>query len=293
MKRSLNKLHLDQLLLSINEEVAELPGPVLRKLAPVLAEAERELERDLARWLKKKDGAERFTAQKLRTALLEVRDAMKGADRAGRALSEGLGTGARLASEVSQRHLAREVAEMSRRFEGSIAPLPIKEATNILRGTLLDRYAEQGSRWSKGVRDDLRRQLAISVVRGETVDEATRRIAGKVVNVAGGIAQKTWKKASFDARRIMRTEVVSAYNQAKAEQLAELSKGDDKLVMLWNAAIDRRTCEDCRALDGKTAAAGELFPGGVEAPPLHPFLSLLSRRVAAPRLVPSISRHGQ
>jgi SPP1 gp7 family putative phage head morphogenesis protein len=259
----------DRLLLSINEEVAHLPSPVLHKLAPVFAAAQKELERDLSRWLRKEDGAQRFTTHKLRAALLEVRSALKGVDAAGVQLSNGLGTGARSAAELSSKHLAREVAELSSRFEGAIAPLPIREAAKLVTGTLLDRYAKQGSRWSQGVRDDIRKQLAIGVVRGETVDQMTARVAGRFGEGAIGMSERTFSKAEFDARRIVRTEVVSAYNDVKQEQIADLAKDDPKIVMLWNAALDSRTCPECRALDGKTARPGELFPGGEEAPPQH------------------------
>lgn len=264
------------LLHSINEDVARLPEPILRKLSPVLRAAESELEKDLRFWLSKvTDGEERFTAYKLRGALYQMRGAISSMGKVTPELRRGLKSGAEASLKLSQQHLHEELTQLSSRFSGSLAPIPLAQAAKLIDKTLLDRFAHRSKVWDEAARGRIRLELAKGVLRGETMHQLTTRLAGKAVkgalkDAAGAAAKKMFSPIWTRAEVIVRTEVIYAYNSVKMDQLRELYKEDNDMRSRWDAALDGRTCPACRDLDGKVVQVGEEFPGGILHPPAHP-----------------------
>jgi SPP1 gp7 family putative phage head morphogenesis protein len=103
-----------------------------------------------------------------------------------------------------------------------------------------------------------------------------RRLVGKAATglspaeaapqVAGAFRRRMEARAS----RVVRTEVLHAYNQHSQDQIAELAAEDGRILKRWDATIDGRTCSECRALHGVAVRPNEDFPRGVYQPPLHP-----------------------
>lgn len=270
----------NDLLLQLNHEVDHLPEATLRRLAPVLREARLELEKDLSKWLASANGEERFTAQHLRVALIQVREASKAVERVAPELRKGLIAGASRASALAQAHLEREATFFSTRFGKSLIQIPVLEAGKVIDGMLLDRFKRSTERWPVNVRNNIRQRLAVSLVKHETVEQMQRRLVGRSAKYLSPLAtqeQKArvvsrvlWNQAEADARRIVRTEVINAYNSVKEDSIVELAGGDPKWGKRWDAALDGRVCPNCRALDGVVVPSNANFPWGVSAPPLHP-----------------------
>jgi SPP1 gp7 family putative phage head morphogenesis protein len=276
---ALREKEVKSLLTTINAEVDRLPEGTMRALAPVLRQAERELEKDLTAWLKTLDGEERFTAQQMRVALLQVRRSLKAVEKAVPALRNGIRKGAARAAALAQQHIQREAAFFSVRFGQSLNPIPILEAGKIIRGTLLDRFDASVRRWPANVRANIRKRLAVSLVKHETVEQMQRRLVGRSAKYltlktpeakARVVSRVLWSQAESDARRIVRTEVINAYNSVKLDMIDELASEDAKWGKRWDAALDGRTCPNCRALDHIIVKSNQNFPGNVDAPPLHP-----------------------
>lgn len=268
------------LLLSINDEVDKLPEATMRRLAPVLRQAEKELERDLASWIKNAaDGDERFTAQHYRVALLQVQKASKAIEKAVPELRKGLRSGAARAAALAQQHMQREAAFFSVRFGQSLNPIPILEAGKVVDGVLLDRFDASVVKWPRQFRTYVRKRLAVSLAKKETLGQMQRRLVGRSAKYltaktpeqkARVVSRVLWSQAESDARRIVRTEVINAYNSVKLDMIDELATDDKQWGKRWDAALDGRTCPNCRALDHIVVKADQRFPGAVDAPPLHP-----------------------
>lgn len=290
----------DALLEQVGGEVAALPEPVLRALMPVLAEAERELTRDLRAVLARMDGDATFTAQMLRRALVQVRAGLAKVDLEG-GVRRTLEAGGQAAVRLAQRNLVAEFARFSSLFEGTVEMLPIAQAGLLAEGSrmLIPRFRASAARYGAlppaadvmrpagMVWDDLRFQLSLGVVRGETVAQLTQRLVrlggprGRVAlrGVAGDqaahvedISEGLFRRYRYFAERVVRTEVINAYNVEADAAIAEVAKArpDLNLMRRWNAAADRRVCIVCASLDGKVTGANEPFPDGTDAPPAHP-----------------------
>lgn len=91
--------------------------------------------------------------------------------------------------------------------------------------------------------------------------------------LARRIEQRSAQLIRQRATNIARTETLRASNSG---QLEAWRQGDEagllnaNVVKEWIVTPDERLCPLCEPLDGAHAALDELFPGGVEAPPLHP-----------------------
>jgi SPP1 gp7 family putative phage head morphogenesis protein len=270
----------------IAAEVATLPGPALRSLAPVLLQAEEEVARDLARWLRSvPDGEARFTAQAYRNALAQLRGAIRTARGLSPALFRALEQAHRTAGPLALGHLTREVERFSSLFEHSIRPIPIRAAAVLARGDalLIRHYQQSAAAYGKWATAEIERELAVGVVRGETFRQLTRRLqrirptARSVADMVTGpeqqaahIAAGLRHRIQSRAELIVRTEAINAYNVTHLEALRQAAAEDPDYLARWDATLDRRGCELCRRLDGVTRGVGKEFPGGVKHPPRHP-----------------------
>lgn len=276
------------LLEQIAGEVAQLPGPALRAIGPVLFQAEKELAQDLAKWLRTvEDGAARFTAQQYRVALVQIRQALRTARGLNPALFNVLNAASGHAGALALGHLAREAERFSMLFEGSLRPMPIRPAAVLAEGrrALIPRFKASAARYGEYVTKDIQRELAVGVARGETFDQLTRRlmrhggpkgmvtvrgIEGDPGAVSEHIAEGLFRRYRSRASTVVRTETINAYNVVAVDAITEAHAEDPGFMLRWDAAIDRRLCQLCRELDGKTAPVGGTFPEGYDHPPAHP-----------------------
>jgi len=295
---------LEPLLQRIRDDVAALPAGSVTAMRSVLAEAEREVAADLRRWLAThvKDGAERFTAQKYRSLLLQLREGARTFDQApwlerlGDGTEKTLKGGGAAGVGMAAEHLQAELAFYLDKF-GEPLEIAIERAWLMERGEKLlwKRFETSAARYAGQVGDDIRRQLAIGVARNESMHEmgrrlvrlggpkgvvATRGILGKRGAQAEEIAEGLFTRYEHWADRLVRTEVINSYNVIAQEGLEEIGREserlglpeDMKLKKRWDAHYDKRLCIDCRELDGQTVGAKETFrPWDIAHPPLHPY----------------------
>lgn len=280
------------LLYWINDEVGKLSGVGLSRLASVLKAAEEELAHDLGKVLARVGGDATFTAQMYRNALMQIRGALMAIEAQSPLLAQVLKFSATQASLMATRHLITEVRQFSVMFEGTIRPVALEAAGLLAEGkkTLWPRFHSSSVRYAGQVGDDIRKQLAIGVVRGENVDQLTTRLV-KLGGPKGYvwtrnappqpgargelIAEGLFKRYRHWAERLVRTETVNAYNTLASEGISQLNADrpdwdDDVYKKRWDAAIDGRTCKLCASLDHVVVAEDKPFQSGVMHPPLHP-----------------------
>lgn len=279
------------LLYTINEQVSQLSGTGLAKVASLLREAEQELARDLSKVLARVGGDATFTAQMYRNALMQIRASLMAIQARSPMLANVLKFGATQASIMATKHLIKEVEVFSKLFEGTVRPIALESASLLAEGskTLWPRFHSSSVRYAGQVGEDIRRQLAVGVVRGETVDQLTVRLVrlgGPKGHVwthkappqpgARGelISEGLFRRYGHWAERLVRTELVNSYNVLALEGIDQLNAdaedGDDIYKKRWDAAIDGRTCEFCKSLDHVVVATDKPFQRGVMHPPLHP-----------------------
>lgn len=267
-------------------EVAMLPEGALSALGPVLSQAEAELSRDLLRWLRTvEDGEMRFTAQRYRQALVQLRAALRTMRGLSPALYQSLAMVGHAAGELSMGHLARQAERFSMIFEGSIRPLPIGPASVLAKGDrlLLRHFRASAEAYGDWAVRSIQRELAVGMVRGETFAEMTRRVqrlsptAQQVAGMVKGPAMTAEDMARSLTQRIrsrgeliVRTEAINAYNVHAENGLLQAAAEDPGWLKRWDATLDARGCLRCRRLDGVVRGTDKEFPGGVRHPPLHP-----------------------
>lgn len=100
---------------------------------------------------------------------------------------------------------------------------------------------------------DLKENLVTGLIRGENLDRMARRIHQRM-----GVSQSA-------AKRLVRTETAYVYEQATKDAYEEC--GIEEYEYL--AALDNRTSEMCRELDGKHFKVKDALPGK-NYPPMHP-----------------------
>lgn len=278
----------DALLDVVTAQVAALPRETIRALAPVLQEARQEVQRDLRRWLRSvPNGAERFTAQHYRNVLVQLQGALDTIDKMEPKVVGTLTTASGVAGQAAVSHLKAELEVFGQVFQHTIRPIPFDTAGIIARGNrmLIPRFRSSAARYVGDVRTDIKRQLALGVVRGENIDQlkarlirlggprgavALRGVLGDPDAVVEFIGEGLFKRYNFWAERVARTEVIQAYNTHAHTGLEKFAADDDGALKRWDARLDRRVCLLCRELDGKTAAVDGYFPFGYKHPTAHP-----------------------
>jgi SPP1 gp7 family putative phage head morphogenesis protein len=275
------------LLEHINHEVSKLSTTGLHRLTEVLDLAEVELTHNLAVWSALGKGDDRFTPQMYRNALIQIRGTLqKIRGPVAEGLVEVLRHNGQLASNLATKHLITEVTRFSQMFEGSIRPIAIEAASVLAEGKKLvwKQFSNSVKRYTGNVGEDLRRQLAIGVVKGETVDQLTNRLAklggpkglvytrgapGTPNAKAEYISEGLFKRYRHFAERLVVTETVNAYNSFALEGMDELEHEDPGYFKRWDAAIDARTCPQCAQYDDLVVPLNGKFRG-IDHPPLHP-----------------------
>lgn len=102
--------------------------------------------------------------------------------------------------------------------------------------------------------DQLKNEMLVAFMTGRSADKTARAVAERF-----GVA-------ASDARRLVRTESCYVANQAEMDSYKEC--GVEKYEFV--AALDARTSEICRNLDGKVFPVEKQCPG-TNAPPMHPY----------------------
>ncbi len=276
-----------EMLVLQNKQLEQLAIREATALLPVLQQAERELSAQMVKFLGQPNGAQRFTAQHLRNALLAVNHAMvklgNMADLEA-VMARTLGRSGLAAAEMSIGHLKNELARFAGMFDGSIHPLSFNEAAIIAdgRAMLIPRYPTSAARYVGGIRTDIRNRLAVGHAKNQTFDQMTRELQthggprGLVVlqqrrtgAIVEQIPEGLFRRHRYFAERIVRTESVNAYNETHKRAIEAIAAQDPEMCQRWDASVDRRVCSICRDLDGMVIGVGEAF-NGHPRPPAHP-----------------------
>lgn len=105
----------------------------------------------------------------------------------------------------------------------------------------------------KNFSEDLRQNLTVGLIRGESLDRMASRV------------RKRMGVAASAARRLVRTETAYIFEEATREAYG--ASGIEWYEYL--ASLDSRTSEACRELDGKHFKVADAVPGK-NYPPMHP-----------------------
>jgi len=277
----------DALLTQINEEVDRLPVAAVKQLGPILMEARQELQADLAKWFAKHPGGgDRFTPHQYRTMLAQIEGALDHLGQTRADVAHALNMAGIKAGDLAAAHLTKTISELGPVFGSSLNPIPIRPAGVMLsKSPLMAHHANSAARYTKGMRDDIMRQMALGMIRGETIDQLTNRLqrlggpkglvytrgkAGDPGARAEIISEGLFTRYRHWGERLVRTEVIQAYNVLASEGIREAQEWEPGIKQRWDAAADARLCLRCRALDHVVVDVGAPFPGGVMHPPLHP-----------------------
>lgn len=268
------------LLEEVNLEVAALPDASLRALIPHLVHVQRELSADLAEVLAGYEGPESWTAQMMRRALYQVQGAINQVERVRPAMVQELRRAGKVAGQLANKHLGKELSTFSKHFDQTLTPIPIIPASKLAERILVERYVKSAQKWGVRGIQEIKSAVVVGHLRGETVGQMTDRLLGAGRSPFKGMApadkvtaisQKMYNRIRYDAYRVVRTEVISAYNAHAYDQLAQVADLDPRIMQRWDAEIDGRSCAQCKMMDGMVVPVGEVFPGARRGdPPVHP-----------------------
>lgn len=270
--------------------VDALAPDAMRAVLPALRAARDELRVDLLAWLKHAtDGDQRFTALAKRQALASLDGALERVGELEPAMGAALAKSRKLTGPLAAKNLETEIARLSAIFDGGVPTMPqINTAAVLAQGNKLlwRRHETSARRYAGAVGDDIRQQFAIGVAKGETFEQLVtrlRRLGDPGARKRGidpgadaaGIADGMFRRQKHMADRLVRTEMMNAYNVQHDEAIVQANEqrpeGDDEYLRKWDAAADLRICPLCRELDGTVATLDGTFRGGIRSPPRHPY----------------------
>jgi SPP1 gp7 family putative phage head morphogenesis protein len=266
--------------LQIANEVAALPYPVLQTIGPLIAQAELETARGLRQWIASGKGEDRFTAREYARVLVQLRSAFDTIRRIEPTLADALGKGASRAGVLSVQHLTSLVDRNSRRFGTSLeAPIRLDLAKVLATGDgLIPRFKASAARYSEGVRDQIRQQLAIGILKGETYTGLIDRLSQRstIARAAGAeptattAASGLLRGADYRLQRLVRTEMAHASDVQTMESFRQARQQIPSLRRQWCAALDMRLCPSCKEMHNAVSGPDGSFSAMLPGPPLHP-----------------------
>lgn len=140
-------------------------------------------------------------------------------------------------------------------FGFSFAQMPDSRIDEILKNQWSgENYSSRIWSHVSGMGEQLKDEMLVSFMTGRSAEKS-----------AAAVAERFGVGAS-DARRLVRTESCYVANQAEMDSYKEC--GIEKYEFV--AALDARTSEICRNMDGKVFPVDKQRPG-VNAPPMHPY----------------------
>ena len=141
----------------------------------------------------------------------------------------------------------------------------------ILRSYAKSNFSRRIWKNASGFAKTVKDSLTTGLIKGESIDEMTKRITSKV-----GVAER-------HARRLVRTETARIHEESTMNAYRECNIER----YIYMATLDRRTSEICQELDGKSFSLEEAQMG-VNYPPMHP--NCRSTTVADTKLLQRIAR---
>lgn len=272
----------------VRESVASvdrIAPDALRAVFPALREARDELRRDLQEWIGTiSNGANRFTAYEKTKALRAIEGALERVQHLAPALGKGLAAARHATGPLSIANLDTEITRLGSIFGQMLTMPQIDTAAVIAKGDRLlwKRHAKSATRYAGAVGDDIKNLFAVGLAKGETFDQLVTRLRrisggrglGTTGDPAGDIASGLFTRHKHWADRIVRTEMMNAYNVQHDLAITAVNdmrpEGEEEYLRRWDSSPDGARCPLCAELHGKVAKIGKEFPGGIMNPPRHP-----------------------
>lgn len=251
------------------KDVANLGSAQRNNVLAVLMLAEAELSKSLKEWRKKvQNGEDRFTHKHLRTTLLQTKTAIDLIKTAGVELERNLKNGNTEAFSLAIKHTEMEFYGLNDAYGVPFRPINIDLAATIVteQKLVMDRFRKYSKKYTSDMESHIKKNLAIGVIKGETIDQLVKRLMRNTGDMGKGLMKLP--KASAD--RIIRTELLNAYNEKHNDSIKVLAEVHDDIKKRWDASLDRRVCELCRSLEGQVVDPDGNFSGGINHPPAHP-----------------------
>jgi len=251
-------------------------------------------ETDLVQRIKQAEGLsgpgkDTFTATQLRATLAQVKDVLRYlvSGMKGEILDRG-----EEAAKGATRHTIDHLIALDKAFRGTgTQPLSLKEAQMFdaasegVRSSILRRLASSGTPPARGTEVESPHKAKLGILQRYGV-ETIKRFEQTLQ--AGLLGKKSWadmradiiadspflqQAPGFWAKRIVRTEVMGAYNRAgwHATKDADRQLGD--MVKILSATFDDRTAADSYAVHGQIRRPDEPFEwwdGLYQHPPNRP-----------------------
>ncbi len=270
--------------------IARLSDADLLALLPVLEEAREASAAGLFKWLKKVDGDQKYTAVTHRQLISSLDESIKQMKRElFPAIHKDLQAESKDAGLKALQSMRKAAMAGAKKFADSAMPLRFDNAKILLstNRSLMSRHASSAQRYAGRQGDLIRKQMAVGLVRGESINATVARLMGKPqvvsdkmgdLKAADEIAGAQFFRSKADATRLIRTENIHAANAVQMDALIadneEAAQSEDGSgggwLLRWDATFDSRTCDWCEDLDGEVRQPGEEFEEGVLHPPLHP-----------------------
>jgi hypothetical protein len=202
--------------------------------------------------------SDRFTAHQLRLYKAQI---LTGQAQLAKDLRSHVHEVGRVARVDALRGLIGNIKRLEARYTGAEVVLPIEEASRF-EGVLGKRESVLRLRLDQGVATHMastvqkaESALAMSLVTGETLGEATERVTEAMEN--------QW----WEAERVVRTETMSAFAATTADGVAAASEDLPDLMLRWceyiddatGKPLDDRVDPDSIVMHGQVAPPGGLF----------------------------------
>lgn len=263
-------------------QLSQLSRDELHALAPIFAQAERELEAQLKKWIEETpDGELRWTAQSYRAALLQIKQTAGDLEEA---LHGSLDRSTKRAQRLAIDHLKEEVARFSAVFEGTPRIINVKAAAEIAtaRAFIIPKIKSSAARyaWGRGrvgVAKDIQNRLAVDILKGETVSHTVDRLVehggprgavalqgvlGEENAIVEVIPEGLFRRYRWWAERIVRTETTSAYGAQAQTSMQAAAREIPDLKRQWFA--DATACVHiCQPMAGQIVGLNEPFITGL------------------------------
>lgn len=258
-------------------DVMQSSVPQMRRMLAVLRDVRGEMSSVMTDLMRSPE--DKYTAHRHRATLVQLDEAIRLVEtRLPGATLDDLQRESRRAATTGLRRMRDMVEAGQSRVDGAISNLRLPTARILADGqqTMMSRHEAASYRYAGAVGRRIRHDLAIGVVRGESVSEMAERLLrgdykrGSRRAVGEAIAERQFFRNKSDAERLVRTELVNAYSSTQIDALKELDEDDPGYLKMWDAHADMRVCKECYALHGQIAPLNRPFKGGVWHPPLHP-----------------------
>ena len=220
------------------ERVDKLSEQQQKKLLKTFRKVRQEL---LDRLLTVPEGT--FTEQQLNVTLVQVQAAIETIKRD---LKDEMFDSAEILGIQGVKDLIREISRFSKKFEGSVQPLPIEPlvVAETAQNFLINKYDASIDAYSEG----LRSQITQNITNSLAIRDTSQRTVGRLVSDVGRFfVGEEWKLS-----RIVRTEMSNIYNFSKISGMKEIQ--DDVIPDLKKALMhpmDHRTGDDSKQLARK------------------------------------------